>query len=198
MIITLFFIFMIWSIAALYSKKDESLIAAYKKVLDKFIYWFNSSEQIEYNPYGDVILCENLKTELQRFDVRSTKSIRYIVDQYSSFPLPCVVLDFIPQNGEKDFSAIKNTLKSVFSQHMQLLGTPLVCCDVFIYPVMDSMYYVFVCYATTEHNAELFRQYYDFQLMAEQKKALKSVHPPVDEELEKELQEVSYNDRNKN
>lgn len=189
-------ILVIWSIAALYFKKeDDNVFTAYKKSLEQFIRWCKHSEQMEYNPSGDIILGNKLRTQLEKFDARSSEYIGCIPCTYSAFNLPCVVLDLIPQNGEKDFPVIQHVMKSVFAAHMASLGRILLYCDVFIHPTSDSSYHVYICYATTEESKTTFERFLNFQLETERGKAIKSVRPPVDEEMEKDMAEVSYHDK---
>lgn len=199
---TLFFmVLVIWSMGALYFKKEDiSWLTAYKISLGKFIDWFITPQKPnnEYNPNGDFVLGNKLRTALAKFDVRPAEYIACFPCCYSKYNLPCICLDFIPKNGENDFPAVKATMKSVFSEHMQKCGIYLYYCEVFIEPQGDSQYIIYIVYATTEQTAKAFQSFYDFQSKSMRKKAIDTVHPVIDDELEKELEGMENNEEHEN
>lgn len=133
---------------------------------------------------GDYILKDELCTALSNFDVRNANHIRCGYETYSKYNVPSIVLDFVPQNTT-DFDKVKVVMEDVLDEHLaaRCMDSPN------IISVIEGgqSFIIHIMYATTPDSIEFIQKYMEWQAGHMLDKAIETVAPAIDKELEEDL-----------
>lgn len=152
-----------------------------------------SPQPLEYNPTMDEDIQIALLDALAPYNALRKEYVYMDWIPYLGTSLPSILIELIPNNGEKDFDLIKSIMKTLVYNHLAYRNFPSPLVDVTI-SKNNNNYFIWIVYATTPENRKLFCDHYNNKAFEARRQAQKLVAPVIDSDLEKELIYINNTD----
>lgn len=134
-------------------------------------------------------LADKLRNALSAYDGRPIDTVLCISETFSSFNIPCVKMDFCPNNVNvnNNFQVEKQVLQTTFQAHMVYNAIPLYGICVGIKQIRSGYYEIRILYALTQGDAKVIQNYLVYLRNNAILKAIAASAPIIDKALEQDL-----------